>query len=74
MNNSLLRALANPWAGLAALVAVIVLGLALIVTALTAARTETALRGRIAALTAECRRAGEVWGANLAACETGGAR
>lgn len=74
MNNALMRALANPWVGLVALVAVIVLGLALIATALTAARTEAALRASIAALTAENRRVGAVWGARLAACETGGAR
>ena len=71
MSNPLMRVITSPWAGLVAMVMVIVLGLALIATSLTAARTETALRGRIAAMAAENRQTAAVWGAKLAACEVG---
>jgi len=71
MSNPLMRVITSPWAGLVAMVMVIVLGLALIATSLTAARTETALRGRIAAMAAETRQTAAVWGAKLAACEAG---
>jgi hypothetical protein len=70
--NPLMRMLSSPWAGLAAVTGVIVLGLALIATSLTAAQTEAMLRGKIAALTAENRQAGAIWTAKLAACEAGG--
>ena len=72
MSNPVMRVFTSPWAGLVAMIMVIVLGLALIATSLTAARTETALRSRIAALTAENRQTAAVWGAKLAACQAGG--
>jgi len=72
MSNPLLRVLTSPWAGFTAMLAVIVLGLALAFTSLTAARTEAVLRAKIAALVDENRKAGAVWGAKLAACEIGG--
>ena len=72
MSNPLLRAITSPWVGLIAMVMVIVLGLTLIATSLTAARTEAALRARIAAMAAENRQTAAVWGAKLAACQAGG--
>jgi len=73
MSNPFMRTLTSPWAGLIAMVAVILLGLALTFTSLTAARTEAVLRAKIAALVAENRQAGAVWSAKLAACEIAGA-
>ena len=72
MSNPLMRVLTSPWAGFVAMLAVVVLGLALTFTSLTAARTEAALRAKIAALVTENRQVGAVWGAKLAACEVGG--
>jgi hypothetical protein len=69
MSNPLMRVITSPWVGLIAMVMVIVLGLALTATSLTAARTEATLRGRIAAMAAENRQTAAVWGAKLAACE-----
>ena len=74
MSNLLMQVLASRWLALAALLAMAALGLALVITSLTAARTEAALRQRIAELVHENRQAGAVWGARLAACETGQAQ
>jgi hypothetical protein len=74
MSNPLMQVLASRWLALGAILAVAALGLALVVTSLTAARTEAALRQRIADLVRENRQAGAVWGAKLAACEVGGAQ
>jgi alkylhydroperoxidase family enzyme len=73
MSNPLMQVLASRWLALAAMVTVIALGLALTATSLIAANTEAALRRRIAELTLENRKAGAIWGAKLAACETGAA-
>jgi len=73
MSNPFVRALTSPWAGFVAMIAVIVLGLALAYTSLTAARSEAALRAKIAALVAENRQTGAVLSAKLAACEVAGA-
>jgi hypothetical protein len=67
----LTRALASRWLALGAVLVVAALGVALIVTSLTAAKTEAALRGRIAQLVRDNREIGAVWGAKLAACEVG---
>jgi hypothetical protein len=74
MSNPLMHVLASRWLALAATLAVAALGLALVITSVTAARTEAALRQRIADLVRENRQVGAVWGAKLAACETGGAQ
>ena len=71
MSNPLMQALASRWLTLAALILVVVLGLALAATSVISARTEAALRNRIADLTLENRRSGAVWNAKLAACENG---
>ncbi|MGH6966217.1 MAG: hypothetical protein ACREE0_17170 [Phenylobacterium sp.] len=71
MSRPLTRALASRWLALGAVLLVAALGVALVVTSLTAAKTEAALRARIAELTRENRQIGAVWGAKLAACEVG---
>ncbi len=67
-----MQALSGRWLALAAVIAIIALGLALTATSLSAARNEAALRHQIAELVRQNRQAGAVWGAKLAACETGG--
>jgi len=71
LSRPLSRALAVQWLALAAVLVMAALGVALIVTSVTAARTENALRARIAELVRENRKIGAVWGAKLAACEVG---
>jgi hypothetical protein len=71
LSRPLSRALAVQWLALAAVLVMAALGVALIVTSITAARTEAALRARIAELVRENRKIGAVWGAKLAACEVG---
>ena len=74
MSHPLMQALTSRWLALAAILAVAALGLALVITSVTASRTEAALRQRIADLVRENRQVGAVWGAKLAACEAGGAQ
>ena len=71
MRRALTRALASRWLALAAVLLIAALGIALIMTTYTAAKTEAALRVQIAALMRENRQVGAVWGAKLAACERG---
>lgn len=71
MSHPLMRALTSRWLVLACFAVIIALGAALTATVLTATRTETALRARIAELGRENRQAVAVWGAKLAACEVG---
>jgi hypothetical protein len=71
MSRPLTRALASRWLAFGAVLVVAALGVALIMTSLTAAKTEAGLRARIAELMRENRQIGAVWGAKLAACEVG---
>jgi hypothetical protein len=76
MRAPLIRAFQSPYLGLIAAAAVIVLGVVLTVTALSAARTEASLRARIAALSKQAQEA-SYWRAKLGACEAsldGGAK
>jgi hypothetical protein len=74
MSRPLTRALASRWLAVGAVLVVAALGVALIVTTLTAAKTEAALRARIAELVRDNRQIGAVWGAKLAACQVGAAQ
>lgn len=65
--------LPGPYAGAAAMVGVIVLGVILAATAMTAARTEASLRGRVAELIRINARQGAYFQAKLQACESHGA-
>jgi hypothetical protein len=69
MLRTLLNAFTNPVAGPVGFALSLVLCGMLGVTAVSASRTEAALRGRIAALTAENQRTGLALHARLAACE-----
>ena len=69
----LIRAFSGRYVGLLGCAAVIVLGVALIATAVSAARTETVLRARIAALSKQAQEA-TYWRAKLSACETAAAQ
>jgi hypothetical protein len=71
MSHPLMRVLASRWLTFACFAVIIALGAVLTTTVLTATRTETALRARIAALGSENRQAAAVWRAKLAACEVG---
>ncbi len=67
-----MQAVTGRWLALAAVLAIVALGLALTVTSLSAARTEAALRHQIAELVRQHRKAGAVWAAKLASCEMAG--
>jgi hypothetical protein len=69
MLRTLLNAFTNPVAGPVGFALSLVLCAMLGVTAVSASRTEAALRSRIAALTAENQRTGLALHARLAACE-----
>lgn len=70
----MMQAIVSRWVAFAAILALAALGLALVITTVTAARTEAALRQRIADLVRENRQSGAIWGAKLAACEIGAAQ
>ena len=65
-----LKALTSRYAGPLASIAVIVLGLALTVTSISAGRTEAGLRARIASLTQANSRLADYWQAKLRGCES----
>lgn len=68
-----LKALTSRYAGPLATVLVIVLGLALMVTSISAGRTEAGLRARIADLTRVNARLANYWQARLRTCESAAA-
>ena len=72
MSHPLTQAMSGRWLALAAVLAIVALGLALTATSLGAARTETALRHQITELVGQNRQAAAIWGAKLASCETAG--
>lgn len=70
----MIQILTSRYMGLAAFIAVSVLGAVLFATSMSAARTEAQLRGRIAELTRINARQGAYWNAKLSACEAGPSR
>ena len=68
---SVIQFLNSRLAGLLAVGTIVVLGVALMATVVTASRTETQLRAQIAQLSHDNRQAATAWRARLTACETG---